>query len=116
MVMRKFNEILENDKFDIVRDKCKSLFYEIYHDKLYIIKTELITLNLSTNYNKLYVKLRNPFDEINYKHYRELFDFLTKLKLEFDFNDSCNLDIYINNIDKFILELEEINNAKKYNL
>ena len=114
--MKKYQEILESEKFEIIRDKCKQLVYDLFHDKLSVYKIELFNLNIKTGYSKLFIKTSKAFNNRNYKNYKELFDFLDKLNLEFDFTNGHDIDIYIDDVNDFILELEQISDTKKYNL
>ncbi len=113
--MRKFQEILEGVKFDEIRTKCRDLFYNAYNEKFFITKIELYNLNLEATYNKLNVKIFNSFNHKYYKNFRELFDLLDKLNMRFTYNND-EIVIFIDDIDKFMTELDIIVNTKKYNL
>lgn len=114
--MRKFQEIVENAKFDEIRDNCKELFFEVWHDKLLITKLEIQSLNVDNEYSRLYVKVFNSFNDHYYKNFRLLFDMLDKLNIKFDYNSGHDINIYIDDIQEFIDELELTTDTKKYNL
>ncbi len=113
--MKKFQEILEGEKFIEIRDKCKQLFYDAWQDKFHITKMELYNLNFEATYNKLYFKTLTSFNETFYKNFRELFDLLEKLNMKFTYNEN-EINIFIDDIDEFMKELEIIISTKKYNL
>lgn len=114
--MRKFQEIVENAKFDDIRDKCRELFFETWKDKLLITKIDMQSLNVDNEYSRIYIKVFNSFNNHYYKNFRLFFDMLDKLNVKFDYTNGHDINIYIDDIQSFINELELIIDTKKYNL
>jgi len=114
--MKTYKQILESEEFDIIRDKCIELFKKMWNKKLMFSKVELYNLNFETKYSRLYIKTFNPFNNKNYYNYKELFDFLQNLKLEFDFTDGSDINIFISDPELFISEIESKLNIKKFNI
>lgn len=114
--MRKFQEILESSKLDEIGDKCENLFKQIWGDKFTIVKVKFYSLSYLTGYSKLYVKIFDKFNNKTYENYKDFFDYIYNLKLEFDFTSGQEISIYFNNPELFITEMETKISLNKYNL
>jgi len=111
-----YKQILEGQKFDIIKDRCEELFNKLWNDKMHITVIELYNLNSNTGYCKLFVKIFNSFNEKHYKDFKEMFDFLYELNLKFDYTSGHDLDIFLSDPEFFISEMETKLNIKKFNI
>ena len=101
-------------------DKCIYLFEQLWREKLKLSKVNIVNSYDYSNY-RLFTKSLSTINRETYKHYRELFDLLEKLKLEFTldaktYTGVLSLNVDIVDIEEFIDEMELLKNIKKYNL
>ena len=93
------------------------LFWNIWGNKLDInIASVTIFYPKSTPMFSIIMSVKKNISNITYDDFRELFDMLKRLNLEFVLNDSKQLIITTENIVPLIKELKAINNQNKFNI
>ena len=113
----KYLKLYENMESETLIDKCLELFKLLWEEKLLLFKTNIIPtnpMNINTEY-QLFSKINRDVSQDSYKDFTELFEIITKLNLKFQYGND-RIDILIDDIEKFINEMELLINAKKYNV
>ena len=98
---------LTND--DQLRYTCKKLFDDIFDEKF-----NIYGINITGQDNDFYlnVKFQRPINNITYVNFKDLFDFIVKLDINFLYRND-ELELHIFKMEDFIKELK---NIKSYNL
>ncbi len=113
--MRKFQEILESDKYiDDSREKFRKLFLNIFDE----ILLENFHVGFFDDPNEwgLVCDIYAEINDYTYKYFKQLFDIIEKLNLKFSFSKG-RLNVNLKTKYKeFIEEMEILDNAKKYNV
>lgn len=112
--MRKFQEILENDKFDSTRKKFRTLFLNLFGE----IMVENFHAGFFDDPNEweLVCDIYAEINDYTYKYFKQIFDIIEKLDLKFNFSNG-RLKVHLKTKYKeFIEEMELLYNVKKYNV
>ena len=118
--MRKFQEILESDKFDSLREKFRDLFLNLWKEKLEI--NDVISVGYFDNPNEWILSCYiAPITNNSYKYYKQIFDILEKLDLEFGLTSSPSAKLLLKvslktKYNEFIDEMELLYNSNKFNI
>jgi hypothetical protein len=113
----KYIKKYENNTEDNLKKlrECKELFDEVFDEKLEFLKRNVVGLG---DYN-LYAIISKEMNNITFTDFNYLFSFLNNIGVEWKISEKMErmrLDVYFNDIDKFINDLKLLNNSKKYNL
>lgn len=96
--------------------ECKSLFDEIFSEKLGIYTSGVQGIG---GYN-IYAIINKKLNKYNIENFDFLFDFIKNTNLTHweisPKNITLRLDIYFDNIDEIIRNLELLKNSKDYNI
>ena len=94
----------------------EDLFMKLWDKELDIDEFELGT-HPQTNDVNLTCKCTTPINLESYKYYKNFFEILIKLDLDFELDRGYfSVLMFQTEIDKFIEEMEVLINSKKYNL
>jgi len=113
MKIKRYNEDNLSDEY--VRVECRDLFKNLWSEKLALGQISVTGLN---NDCDLRVKVYTDITNETLKDFTELFSFLDNLNIKFSFfceQQKLVIDIN-NNMDKFISEMKNEVDIKKYNL
>jgi hypothetical protein len=115
MKVRKFNEDIDVNRKALM-NKCLGLFEELWDEKLLLIKLNIVPADhYNSNFYQLFCKVNRDITHKTHKDFDQLFDLLEKIGFEFKLSND-RLDIFIDNINIFIAEMETLVDSKKYNL
>ena len=112
----KYLKTFEN-KYENIRNRAnyaRELFIDIWDNKLLLIKP-IIALNTDLSGIILRCHINAETNNKTYKYFKKLFDMLEKLNYSFSY-DRGNFSVFIEDVEKFIKEMELIKNTEKYNL
>jgi len=117
--IKKFKNIKENkEAIEEKIRKCKLLFLDIFDADLYIIKFGLNSTYTEDDFLIHFNILKN-ITKNNYKFFDNFFIFLNESSYDYEISaiDKIHhVDIRFNDIDKFINNLERLNDIKKFNI
>ena len=120
MVMRKFKDILESDKYDIVKEKLYHLFLDLWKENLEIENVHIGYFNDPNDW-ELRCDFNVAFTNDSYKYLKQILNIIEKFNLEFRLttsgSNSWRIKVSLKNkFNEFIDEMEILNNLKKYNM
>ena len=111
MIIHKFNEN-NNEDYDDFVNKVKTLFLELWDDKIGISNFKIDT---NVQYNLSFKIGYNSVTNKNFTEYNELFKILNNSGPEFQFI-SGTMYAKITNFSKLIEDMKLLLNSKKFNL